>query len=297
MLDQLLGTGRLSPLYQRIVEQQLGMSAWTQIMTRRDSGLFLAAGVANPDGKLSVIEEQIFQAIDTIKNNPPQQPALARGLRQLEAAMIFAGDSITEQASQLGQAETVAGNWRYPTQLLAALRTVTGEDVSRVARQYLTEENRTIGIFLPATAGGGSTLANDKPAEFQSSLVNASPDNKVTNAPKIPVEKVNAAKRERIILPNGIALLLQESHANPTLAVSIITRSGKAYEADNNRGVADMVANLLDRGTAARTSQQIAEELEGAAAEISTGTGWETAGMYGKALSSDIDLLLRNMAD
>ena len=301
MLDQLLGTGRLSPLYQRIVEQQLGMSAWTQIMTHRDAGLFLAAGVANPEGKLSVIEEQIFQAIEKIKDNPPQQPALTRALRQLEAAMIFAGDSITEQAAQLGEAETVTGNWRYSEKLLAELRTVTGDDVSRVARKYLTEVNRTVGIFLPTATPESDTTTNDSSATFQTSAVpeniTTTGDNQINSVPKAPLTIAKERKRERFLLPGGISLILQESPANPTVAVSIITRAGKAYETDHNHGAADMVANLLDRGTATRTPTQIAEELEGAAIEITTGTGWETAGMHGKALNSDIDLLLRNMAD
>jgi len=61
--------------------------------------------------------------------------------------------------------------------------------------------------------------------------------------------------------------------------------------------VAEMVANLLDRGTTTRNSIQIAEEMEGAAAEISAGTGWETVGIRGKALSGDTELLVRNLAD
>jgi zinc protease len=101
----------------------------------------------------------------------------------------------------------------------------------------------------------------------------------------------------RVALPNGIVLIVQENHANTTVAVSANLKAGRGYEPAGKRGLADMVANLLDRGTASRSSNQIAAELEGAAAEITTGTGWETVGVHGKALSGDTALLLRNIAD
>ena len=301
MLDQVLGTGRLSPLYQQIVETQFGVSAWTQMLTRRDSGVFVAGGAAAPGGELAPIERTILQEIEKIKETPPGTTALARGLRQIEAALIFGRDSVTDQAQQLGEAETVAGSWRYPDTLLAALRTVTAVDVSRVARLYLTENNRTVGIFQPVARGGGQSGVLDAPAALQqwreSLLRDVAPAKKPATAVPVAAARPDALKRERVELPNGITLLMQENHANPTVAVSIIVRAGKAYEPVGKRGVADLLTNLFDRGAGTRTSQQIAEELEGAAAEISASTGWETAGMHGKALSGDTDLLLRNMAE
>jgi zinc protease len=52
------------------------------------------------------------------------------------------------QAMQLGQFETVA-DWHLIGKYLDGIRSVTKEAVQRVARQYFTEDNRTVGILVP----------------------------------------------------------------------------------------------------------------------------------------------------
>jgi zinc protease len=49
----------------------------------------------------------------------------------------------------LGQAEMVGAGWRRIDQFVERIRAVTAKDIQRVARQYLTEDNRTLGILVP----------------------------------------------------------------------------------------------------------------------------------------------------
>jgi zinc protease len=297
LLDQILGSGRLSRLYQQIVETQQGISAWSGTMVRRDSGIFYAGGVAAPGQTLAPIEKTIFAEVDRLKTTPPNNEEIARALRQMQASLIYGRDSVTDQADQLGEAQTVAGDWRYPDQLLDKMRTVTPEDISRVARTYLTEDNRTVGIFQPVTASGVTkTAPAPAPAQYGSDI-RPRAEFATTPAPAVGTAVAQPVHRTRIVLPNGIVLLVQENHANTTVAISANLKAGRAYDPAGKTGAADMVANLLDRGTSTRSSREIAQELEGAAAEITSNTGWETVGIHGKALSGDSELLLRNIAD
>ncbi len=299
MLEQILGSGRTSRVYRAIVEQKLGVSAWAGSMALRDAGIFVAGGAAGPGQSLQPLEDALFAEVERIKTAPPTATEMARGLRQAEASFIFARDSVTEQANQLGEYETTTGDWRMVERLPELLRKVTADDVSRVATTYLTQDNRTIGIFQPTTQGAKKEVGGmPGPARYrapgaveQIAFGKPHPPTDVTPVAATPV------KRERFVLPNGLVLIVQENHANSTVAVRANLKAGKAYDLAGKTGLADMTANLLDRGTTMRTSQQIAEELEGAAADISTGTGWETVGIRGKALSGDTELLVRNMAD
>jgi hypothetical protein len=67
---------------------------------------------------------------------------------QIEAAFIFAQDSIFYQAMLLGQYEIVTG-WRTIDNYLPSIQKVAPEDIQRVAKKYLTEDNRTVGILIP----------------------------------------------------------------------------------------------------------------------------------------------------
>jgi zinc protease len=48
----------------------------------------------------------------------------------------------------LGQFETVA-SWKLLETYVGSIRAVTREDVMRVAKEYFSEESRTVGILVP----------------------------------------------------------------------------------------------------------------------------------------------------
>ena len=49
----------------------------------------------------------------------------------------------------MGQAESVGAGWRRIDQFVERIRAVTAKDIQRVAKQYLTPDNRTVGILIP----------------------------------------------------------------------------------------------------------------------------------------------------
>jgi zinc protease len=49
----------------------------------------------------------------------------------------------------MGQAESVGAGWRRIDQFVERIRAVTAKDIQRVAKQYLTQDNRTVGILIP----------------------------------------------------------------------------------------------------------------------------------------------------
>lgn len=306
LLEQVLGSGRLSRLYRQVVETQIGVGAWANALILRDPGLFMAGGAAAPGQPIDAVQQAVLAEVERIKTTPPTEEEMARAKRQFEASLVYAQDSVTDQAEQLGYYQTIAGNWRFPQQLAARMNKITAADVSRVAQTYLTDENRTIAIFQPTAA--------KKPAAPAQSLTPTATPAGYHEAPKTPgmgpgktaaapMPKVKAPavvaspKRSRIVLPNGMVLIVQENHNVPTVALRGNMRAGKAYDPQGQAGLADMTANLLDRGTTTRTSEEIAQELEGAAASLSASTGRETVGFEGKALKGDLALLLRNLAD
>lgn len=315
LLDQVLGTGRLSRLYRKVVEPRIAVNAWSSTLLLRDSGIFLVGGMAGAGQKLPDIERALLAEVERIKTEPPTDEGMARARRQLEASIIYSRDSVTDQAEQLGYYQTVTGDYAYLDRLPSLLEAVTPADIVRVAKTYLTEDNRTVGIFQPIEGGKGGAMtmpiaapsgyhdgdaARKTNSPLHSGLGEGVRDARAASA-TIPAPTGAGAKgvrvRQRIVLPNGLVLIVQENHANATVGVEMSMRAGKAYDPPGHAGTANLVADLLDAGTTTRTADQIAEELDGSAAELSAGTGWETVGIHGKALSSDTELLMRNLAD
>ena len=102
---------------------------------------------------------------------------------------------------------------------------------------------------------------------------------------------------ERVELPNGLVLLLSESHSIPSVSINAIVRAGSRFEADDRAGLASLVGSLVDSGTASRTSQQIAETIEAAGGQLATFGDYQSSGAVVRLLSKDVILGLDVVSD
>ena len=62
---------------------------------------------------------------------------------------------------------------------------------------------------------------------------------------------------ERIVLKNGLTLLVMEKHGVPIVSFSAIVKAGSAADPVGQDGLAGITAGLLRKGTQKRTSKQI----------------------------------------
>ncbi len=118
-------------------------------MLQTDPGLFYFYSLVNPSAKVEGVEEAIQREIVRLQNEPPSEQELQRAKNQVEAARVFEQDSNFRHAMLMGQAESVGAGWRRIDQFVERIRAVTAKDIQRVAKQYLTPDNRTVGILIP----------------------------------------------------------------------------------------------------------------------------------------------------
>lgn len=93
-------------------------------------------------------------------------------------------------------------------------------------------------------------------------------------------------------LPNGITVLAYENFASDSIVVEGVLRAGALAEPPEKAGLADFTADLLMRGTQARTFEEIYETLESIGASLSFGSGRHTTRFAGRSLVEDADLVL-----
>ena len=74
---------------------------------------------------------------------------------------------------------------------------------------------------------------------------------------------------DKVRLTGGEPLLRRDLPA----LVRLLVRAGAAQDPEKKGGVADLVANLLDQGTATRSAQQIADQIDSIGGAMGTGSG------------------------
>jgi zinc protease len=153
-MESILSHGKSSRLYQSLVyEQKLSLAVGAEYgLMQADPGLFYFYALVSPGQKVEQVEEALHREIRRLQNDPPTDLELQRAKNQIEAARVFEQDSNFRHAMLLGQAETIGAGWRKVDQFLDRIRAVTAKDVQRVARQYLIEDGRTVGVLIPLPA-------------------------------------------------------------------------------------------------------------------------------------------------
>jgi zinc protease len=160
--------GRSARLYRAIVSTEIAAGAGSYFSLHKDPHVFALSATARPsddhEGSLRRIEEAFFEEIRKLQEGEISTEELEKAARQSRAQFIYSSDSVSSQAYLLGFLESIYTADMYD-EVLDKLAAVTAEDVQRVARAYLTRDNRTVGWFIPtqeeATPSNGAEDHND----------------------------------------------------------------------------------------------------------------------------------------
>ena len=151
VLENILSTGKSARLYDALVYRkklalQVG-AGYNELAA--DPELFTFYATVKPAVRIAAVERAVLAEIDRLKKEPPTDHELQKAKNQVEARYLFEQDSVFRQAMLLGTAETVGAGWQYVADYVDKLRGITKEDVHRVAKKYLNEDTRTVGILIP----------------------------------------------------------------------------------------------------------------------------------------------------
>ncbi len=150
LLSVVLAGGRSSRLYHDLVYQKrLVRSVDTDYSAVSiDPAGFSIYAQLLPGVESTRVESEIDGVVEKVKADLVSERELAKAKNQVEAAFVFAQDSIFGQAMKIGYYEATGG-WRQMENYLDGIRKVSREDIRRVARQYLVRDRRTIGTLIP----------------------------------------------------------------------------------------------------------------------------------------------------
>ncbi len=295
VLEQLLGGQWRGQLRNRLLESGLCSSADIAFEQKRDPGLLVinCGGIpANASGKvIQIIDAQL----SALKGQLLDDNELRQAVNQAEFAYYNDGNGPYHAAFQIGFFATlVKGETAYlwPKRI----NQVKAEDIQRVARCYLNEENRVLGRIAVISANQSSnnkidyfyskdnistlphaksvlasTLSNkhyrlagyqngnEKP--YAVALAATAPLNNasVEKEPKASVNELPKTVAPQIkfkVLRNGLRVFVFESHLKPLVQVSGAIKAGSIYEQVNNRGVAKLLTALLNCGNSKINKQQ-----------------------------------------
>jgi zinc protease len=143
-------SARISARLERGEELVSGASSSYDAYSRGDS-LFMITATPNVQKKktLADVEAGVWRLLDELKKTPPTAAELERVQAQVIAGLVYERDSITSQASAIGELETVGLSWKLMDEELESIKNVTPADIQHAARTYFTRERLSVAHVLP----------------------------------------------------------------------------------------------------------------------------------------------------
>ncbi|HVP36695.1 MAG TPA: pitrilysin family protein [Terriglobales bacterium] len=254
MLNMILGQGESSRLYQALKkEENLAYSVGSAVDQRKDPGLFEIYTELDPKNERKATEI-IFRELSRLWSQEVSAEELDNAKSRIENSYYFDNQTYLSQALRLS-GYAANSDLLLESSYLDRIRSATPADIKRVALKYLKPSNATLAVVEPEDAPENSFIDI---AEKYDSLVPAQA--KVELRPK----------PEKIVLSNGLTLLLKEDHSSKTIALEGYIKGGLWLEEEKNAGICNFVTEMLLKGTKEYSSDQIARKIDSLGIELYT---------------------------
>jgi predicted Zn-dependent peptidase len=155
VLTEILSGGRSGRFFEHIVrQQQRAVSVRASAPNSRGPRLFAIEATPTPGTSVEALEQAIYSEIDGVKAGPIAEPEIekARNMARRQfigsvSTSLSLARSLAEYALFFGEPARINTRWDRLAKFSVA-------DVQRVAKQYLTPENRTVVISIAKPPAG-----------------------------------------------------------------------------------------------------------------------------------------------
>src|SRR5262245_39170493 len=101
----------------------------------------------------------------------------------------------------------------------------------------------------------------------------------------------------RVALDNGAVVVAKETHKTPAVALHVAVRAGSIIDPPGEPGATFLLSRVIDRGTATRTADQIAEQLDSRGVSLAIGVNRHQMSASCTCLAEDFEDVLGLIGD
>lgn len=307
ILSSYLTEGKEAPFNKVMIdEKQLTSNVVAYNYNSELAGQFRLRVRAFSGKDLDEVAEAVNTAFAKFESEGIPQSALDRIKAGQETEFYGGLSSVLGKGFQLAQYEIFAGDPGFIEKDIANILAVTTEDVMRVYNTYIKDKNYVATSFVPQgqvdLALENATLAqveeekiiDGAEASFDASI--AATYKKTPSSFDRSVEPPYDASPEMVIpevweetLDSGLEVYGIENDEVPLVNFQLSFRGSLLLENPEKVGVSNLLARLMTKGTATKTTAQLEEAIESLGATINVFATEENIVIAGSTLSKNYD--------
>jgi zinc protease len=305
VLTNYLSEGKGAPLYQQLVEKdKLTSSLSMYNRTSELAGQTQLRVRAYADTHLDTVFNSITQALQTFEQEGISEDDLQRIKASQETRFYNGLSSVLGKGFQLAQYNIFAKDPGFIEQDIQRTLNVSVDDVMRVYHHYVKDKNFVATSFVPRgkveqvlsgsikaevveesiTQGAEESFDASVTASYEPtpSSFDRSIEPPYGETPQLEVPQVWEEN-----LSNGLRVLGILNNEVPLVQFTIVIDGGMLLEEIDKVGVANLLAEMMTRGTKHKTAKELEESIQQLGASINVGASKESISIYGNTLAKN----------
>ena len=260
VLDLIMGDTPAGRLHKRLTAKQLAAGTYAFAQGLAEPGFTLFGAQLAPGQAVEPARAEMLATLESVASEPITAEELQRA--QAQWAKNWEQAFTNPETVGVALSESVAqGDWRLFFLLRDRVRDLTLADVQRVAEQRLLPSNRTLGLYLPT----------DKPTrapapakvDVVAELKAFKPQEAAAAVAAFDATPANIDKLTQRFVVGGLKVaLLPKGARGGAVQATLTLHFGDEKTLFGQGEVPDMVAAMLDKGTATLSRQQIQDRLD-----------------------------------
>jgi zinc protease len=281
-------------LYKALVESKKATSVFNFSLALREPGFLLCGAEVRQEASLDAAREAMVSTMENFAAPTSEE------IERAKTALLKQIDLLLNSSDRVGleMSEWIAaGDWRLFFLHRDRIKSVTPDDIKRVAGAYLKPANRSIGLFIPT--------AKPERAEIPAtpdvmSLVKDYKGNAVVAAGEIfdPSPTNIESRTMRATAANGLKLaFVPKKTRGNTVIASMTLRMGNEKSLMNRGTAGEFAGQMLMRGTTKHTRQQLQDEIDKLKARAFAFGGTTSAGISIETTRENLPAVMALMAE
>jgi len=304
---KVLGQGRASLLYQRLVQTGRAVSAYVSHSCRELACEMMFIVIQNPSSgeTLTEMEAAIRETMAEFAERGVNEDDLQKFTAGFESGQIFAMQSVSGKVRALAHSEIYNGDPKTAMDDIDRYSAVTAEEAVNAFRKYIEGQPAvvlsvvpngqielaaspqnyqvdTIGKAIPPTVSPPDETAPELRSvqdDFDRSIQPEPGNNPIVDLPPIWDTQ----------LVNGVRLLAVPNTETPTIAIHALFSMGQRDEPAGKAGLASLTAAMMREATKTHTAAEFSEALERIGASVSVSSGQYETSVSLNVLSKYLD--------
>ncbi|SMD38186.1 zinc protease [Reichenbachiella faecimaris] len=285
-LAEILSDGKKAPLYKVLVKEKnftSSVAAWNR--SQELAGSLRISINANQGIPLDSVEAGISKAFELFETEGVKDSDVAQVKAKIETEFYDGISSVFNKTFQLAYYNTFARDPQFIEKDIANIQAVTKEDVLRVYNTYLKGKPYILTSFVPKGQMNLSASNCEKAAVVEEVVQEMVAENNEaavveeviksettfdrTVAPEIgSMPELTIPTQWNTTLENGLAVYGIEQKELPLVNASLVIKGGHLMDDLDKIGVANLMTDIMNEGTANKTPQELEEAIALLGAEI-----------------------------